>query len=55
MSYIFITHDVQAATYLCDHLIIFKDGRIELQTATSNLYRQHNSHTKELIDKQLSF
>lgn len=40
LSYIFITHDVQAATYLCDHLIIFKDGRIELQTATSNLYRQ---------------
>ena len=24
LSYIFITHDIQAATYLCDELIILK-------------------------------
>ena len=24
LSYIFITHDIQAATYLCDQLIILK-------------------------------
>ncbi len=29
LSYIFITHDIQAATYLCDQLIIFKNGKIE--------------------------
>ena len=29
LSYIFITHDIQAATYVCDRLIIFKDGQIE--------------------------
>ncbi|MDN8957743.1 ABC transporter ATP-binding protein, partial [Staphylococcus aureus] len=35
LSYIFITHDIQDATYLCDQLIIFKNGKIEEQIPTS--------------------
>ncbi len=31
LSYIFIAHDIEAATYLCDQLIIFKNGKIEEQ------------------------
>lgn len=55
LSYIFITHDIQAATYLCDRLIIFKSGQIEEQIATRHLPTTTNAYTKALIDKQLSF
>ncbi|ECR3422706.1 ATP-binding cassette domain-containing protein, partial [Campylobacter jejuni] len=54
LSYIFITHDIQAATYICDDLLIFKNGCIEARTSISELHRQQNGYTKELIDKQLS-
>ncbi|MCE5002493.1 ABC transporter ATP-binding protein [Staphylococcus pseudoxylosus] len=55
LSYIFITHDIQAATYLCEQLIIFKNGKIEEQIATKDLYLSNNAYTKALIEKQLSF
>lgn len=55
LSYIFITHDIQAATYLCDQLIIFKNGKIEEQIPTSALHKSDNAYTRELIEKQLSF
>lgn len=55
LSYIFITHDIQAATYLCEQLIIFKNGKIEEQIATKDLYLSDNAYTKALIEKQLSF
>jgi nickel transport system ATP-binding protein len=29
ISYIFITHDIQAAAYICDRVIIFREGQIE--------------------------
>ena len=54
LSYIFITHDIQAATYICDDLLIFKNGCIEAKTSISELHRQQNGYTRELIDKQLS-
>lgn len=55
LTYIFITHDIQAATYLCDRLIIFKDGQIVEQLKTSQLHLSENKYTRALIDKQLSF
>ena len=55
LSYIFITHDIQAATYLCEQLIIFKNGKIEEQIATKDLHLSDNAYTKALIEKQLSF
>ncbi|MBF7019876.1 ABC transporter ATP-binding protein [Staphylococcus sp. 18_1_E_LY] len=55
LSYIFITHDIQAATYLCEQLIIFKTGKIEEQIATKDLHLSVNAYTKALIEKQLSF
>ncbi|REH99053.1 ABC transporter ATP-binding protein [Staphylococcus felis] len=55
LSYIFITHDIQAATYLCEDLIIFKEGRIEEKIKTKDLHRTTNRYTQELIQKQLTF
>ncbi|MFS0907179.1 ABC transporter ATP-binding protein [Priestia aryabhattai] len=54
MSYIFITHDLQAATYLCDRLIIFKNGKIEEILAVQNLKHVKSSYAKELLRKAIS-
>lgn len=54
MSYIFITHDLQAATYLCDRLMIFKDGKIEEIVAVQNLKHVKSSYAKELLRKTIS-
>jgi len=54
LSYIFITHDIQVATYICDDLIIFKNGTIETQMTPQELYSTENTYARELIDKQLS-
>ncbi|MGV3245104.1 ABC transporter ATP-binding protein [Staphylococcus sp. 11261D007BR] len=53
LSYIFITHDIQAATYLCEELIIFQAGRIVEQIQTHHLHNASHHYTKELIQKQL--
>lgn len=55
LSYIFITHDIQVATYLCDRLIIFRGGTIETELQTKDLSQTENAYTRELIDKQLIF
>ncbi|MDK6298203.1 ABC transporter ATP-binding protein [Staphylococcus caprae] len=55
LSYIFITHDIQAATYLCDQLIIFKNGQIEEHIETCDLHSSRNPYTTALINKQLTF
>ncbi|WP_436861708.1 ABC transporter ATP-binding protein [Staphylococcus caeli] len=54
LSFIFITHDIQVATYICDDLIIFKNGTIEAQMTPHELYRTENTYTRALLDKQLS-
>lgn len=55
LSYIFITHDIQAATYVCDRLIIFKDGQIEECITTHDLHLSRHPYTTALIHKQLIF
>ncbi|PHK50136.1 ABC transporter ATP-binding protein [Staphylococcus edaphicus] len=55
LSYIFITHDIQVATYLCDRLVIFKNGTIVTQIDTCDLHRTTHPYTRALIDKQLTF
>lgn len=55
LSYIFITHDIQAATYLCDQLVIFKNGQIVESLPTCHLNTTRNAYTRALIEKQLSF
>lgn len=54
LSFIFITHDIQVATYICDDLIIFRNGTIEAQMTPDELYKTENTYTRALLDKQLS-
>ena len=54
MTYIFITHDIQAAMYLCENLIIFKDGQIQESMHISEMNKVSHPYTKDLIEKQLT-
>ena len=49
MSYLFITHDIQAAAYICDRLIIFKSGEIVEETPISRLGEVREEYSKKLL------
>ncbi|EIA4827495.1 ATP-binding cassette domain-containing protein, partial [Staphylococcus pseudintermedius] len=52
LSLIFITHDIQAAVYLCEDLIIFNDGQIQERLNRHQLKTLQNDYTRELFEKQ---
>ncbi|MDR2758027.1 MAG: dipeptide/oligopeptide/nickel ABC transporter ATP-binding protein [Spirochaetaceae bacterium] len=49
MSYIFITHDIQAAAYLCDRVLFFYDGSIVEESPVTELYNVRNEYAKKLL------
>jgi nickel transport system ATP-binding protein len=55
MSYIFITHDIQAAVYICERIIIFKDGKIEETVKTSDLKNVQSKYARNLLQKLITF
>ncbi|KWU56439.1 peptide ABC transporter ATP-binding protein [Bacillus mycoides] len=55
MSYIFITHDIQAATYICDRIIIFKDGQIEEITEIEQLKDVRSEYARKLLEMVVTF
>ncbi|MFB9325564.1 ABC transporter ATP-binding protein [Paenibacillus aurantiacus] len=48
-GYIFITHDIQAATYLCDDVMIVRAGRIEERLPVSRLAHAQSEYAKKLL------
>ncbi|UNT71690.1 ABC transporter ATP-binding protein (plasmid) [Bacillus sp. N447-1] len=55
MSYIFITHDIQAAAYICDRIIIFKDGQIEEITQIEQLKDVRSEYARKLLRMVVTF
>ncbi|HWO95900.1 MAG TPA: ABC transporter ATP-binding protein [Bacillus sp. (in: firmicutes)] len=55
MSYVFITHDIQAAAYICDRVIIFKDGRIEETVKIEQLKDVQSEYAKKLLQMLITF
>ncbi|MEF3305721.1 ABC transporter ATP-binding protein [Paenibacillus sp. GYB003] len=51
MGYIFITHDIQAAAYLCDRVMIVKSGRIEELVEVNRLSEVESPYARELLRK----
>ncbi|MBB3111448.1 nickel transport system ATP-binding protein [Paenibacillus phyllosphaerae] len=49
MSYMFITHDLQAAAYLCDRILFFKEGRVEEIIATEQLRNAQSEYARHLL------
>ncbi len=50
MSYLFITHDMPAAAYLCDRLIIFHAGMIVEETPIENIGGVKEAYSKKLLN-----
>lgn len=55
MSYIFITHDIQAAAYICDRIIIFKDGQIEETISIEQLQNVQSKYAIKLLQRVITF
>jgi nickel transport system ATP-binding protein len=49
MSYIFITHDIQAAAYICDRVIIFRDGQMEEIVEVKHLKDVTSDYARKLL------
>lgn len=55
MSYIFITHDIQAAAYICDRVIIFRNGQIEEIVEIENLKDVKSVYARRLLHMLITF
>jgi nickel transport system ATP-binding protein len=55
MSYVFITHDIQAAAYICDRVIIFRDGQIEEMVPIEQLKDVQSDYAKRLLTYLITF
>ncbi|GGF62276.1 ABC transporter ATP-binding protein [Paenibacillus albidus] len=55
MSYIFITHDLQAAAYICDRIIIFRDGQIEETVEAQRLKDVQSPYARKLLNSLITF
>ncbi|MBB6020736.1 nickel transport system ATP-binding protein [Paenibacillus sp. JGP012] len=54
MSYVFITHDIQAAAYICDRLVFFRDGRVEETIAVEQLKHVQSDYARKLLKHLIS-
>ncbi|WP_217593589.1 ABC transporter ATP-binding protein [Cohnella sp. GbtcB17] len=49
MGYIFITHDIEAAAYLCDRALIMRNGRIEENIRMERLKDVQSPYARQLL------
>ncbi|MDD9268472.1 ABC transporter ATP-binding protein [Paenibacillus sp. GCM10023248] len=54
MSYIFITHDIQAAAYLCDRVIFFRNGQVEEIVPVEQLKHVQSEYARQLLQMQIT-
>ncbi|MUT64405.1 ABC transporter ATP-binding protein [Paenibacillus sp. NEAU-GSW1] len=54
MGYIFITHDIQAAVYLCDRILIIRNGEMAELCETAELKHVRSPYARELMRKVIS-
>jgi nickel transport system ATP-binding protein len=55
MSYVFITHNIQAAAYICDRVIIFRDGQIEEIVEIEHLKDVKSAYARKLLQSLITF
>ncbi|MFJ7472085.1 ABC transporter ATP-binding protein [Peribacillus frigoritolerans] len=55
MSYVFITHDIQSAAYICDRVIIFRNGQVEEVIKIEQLKNVQSEYARKLLDKLITF
>lgn len=49
MGYIFITHDIQAAAYICDRVMIIRNGQIEEMVKVEQLKDVQSAYARKLL------
>ncbi|MMZ58524.1 putative D,D-dipeptide transport ATP-binding protein DdpF [compost metagenome] len=49
MGYIFITHDIQAAAYICDRVMIIRNGQIEEMVKIEQLKDVQSAYARKLL------
>lgn len=49
MTYLFIAHDLQTVTWLCDQVLFLHQGRIVEQLNSRELYKAQNGYAKRLL------
>ncbi|MNI69763.1 Oligopeptide transport ATP-binding protein OppF [compost metagenome] len=55
MSYVFITHDIQAAAYICDRVIIFRNGQIEEIVNIEQLKDVQSEYARKFLQMLITF
>lgn len=55
MSYVFITHDIQAAAYICDRVLIFKSGRVDETVHIGQLKDVQSDYAQKLMAHLIPF
>ena len=55
MTYLFIAHDLQAVTNLCDNVMFLYRGEIVENIDSSNLANAENEYAKKLLDSVIPF
>ncbi|MGO4538076.1 ABC transporter ATP-binding protein [Paenibacillus sp. 2TAB19] len=55
MSYVFITHDIQAAAYICDRIVIFREGQIEEIIPAKQLKDVQSAYARRLLRNIITF
>lgn len=54
MSYVFITHDIQAAVYICDRVVIFRNGQIEELVTIEQVKDVQSEYARKLLQMILT-
>lgn len=54
MGYIFITHDIQAAVYICDRIMIIRNGRIEEIVPIEQLKDVKSPYARKLLNQVIT-
>lgn len=53
IGYVFITHDIQAAAYICDRIIIFRQGQIEETITIEKLKEVQSDYSRTLLQTSI--
>ncbi|TLS52444.1 ABC transporter ATP-binding protein [Paenibacillus antri] len=54
MGFIFITHDIEAAAYLCDRAMFLRSGRVEEIVSVKELKNVQSSYAKKLLQMMIT-
>lgn len=55
LSYLFITHDIQAAVFLCDRIAFFSKGEVVEVVDVNDINKVQNEYSRKLLNSVMMF